>query len=272
MEIKFVEPLSVFFMFITMILSIGFPLLLWLLFARKKTGVSIAVIAGAAGFFVPQIIIRLPIIQLLALLPGWIDLNENNILLSVSLFAFTAALFETTGRLIVFKTLLKSRLSYNAAVGAGIGHGGIESIFLIGFTYINNIVLSIMINSRILPEFPGMEGAVQALTGTAPELFLIAGFERIFTIFFHIFISVLLCYFILKGKAFLGFAICIFIHFVLDFIFPLMNVNGISIWIIEGLLLAVAIISIIVIKSMRNKYPVAEIARDPAEIALEEGY
>ena len=51
-----------------------------------------------------------------------------------------------------------------------------------------------------------------------------------------------------------------------------MNVNGISIWIIEGLLLAVAIISIIVIKSMRNKYPVAEIARDPAEIALEEGY
>jgi len=272
MEKEFVEPLSILFMFISLILSIGFPLLLWVLFARKKVGVSIAVIAGAVGFFVPQIIIRIPIIQLLALLPGWIDFNQNNVLLSVSLFAITAAVFETTGRFVVFKTLLKNKLSYNAAVGAGIGHGGIESIFLIGFTYINNIVISFLINSRLLPDLPGMEEAVGALKGTSPELFFLAGVERVFTIFFHILLSVLICYFIIKGKPLLGFLLCTLIHFALDFALPLMNVNGVSIWFIEGLLLIVAVISIMIVKAFRVEFPVAEISKDPAEIALEEGY
>jgi len=272
MEKVFVDPLSIILMFITLILSIGFPLFLWIMFARKKVGISIAVIAGALGFFVPQIIIRIPIIQILSLLPGWIDFNQNNVFLSVFLFAITAALFETTGRLIVFRTLLKDRISYNAAVGAGIGHGGIESIFLIGLTYINNIIFSFLINTNLLPEFEGVEETVRALTGTAPEMFFLAGVERVFTIFFHIAISTILCYFILKGKTIQGVLVCILVHFTLDFILPIMNINGVSIWIIEGFLLIVAIVSIILLRYMKLKYPITEISKDPAEIALEEGY
>lgn len=272
MEIAFVKPLSILFMIITLILSIGFPFLLWIMFARKKVGVSVAVIAGAAGFFVPQIIIRIPIIQILALIPGWVKFNQDNIILSVFMFAFTAALFETTGRLIVFKALLKSKLSYNAAVGAGIGHGGIESIFLIGFTYINNLIFSVLINVDMVPELQGMAETVDALTKTAPELFLLAGLERVFTIFFHIAISVILCYFILKGKTLLGFMISIAIHFSVDFVVPLMSANGVSTWLVEGVIFVVALLSILIIRKIKSKYPIADMARDPAEVALEEGY
>jgi uncharacterized membrane protein YhfC len=272
MENPVVEPLNILLMFSTLILSIGFPIVIWILFARKRKGVSIAVIAGAAGFFVPQMIIRLPVISLLSVLPGWVDFNENNILLSISLFAITAALFESTGRLVVFKALLKNKLSYNSAVGAGIGHGGIESIFLIGLTYINNIVFSLLINNDMLPDIPGMDQAVKALTQTAPELFFLAGIERVFTIFLHIALSVLLCYFIIQKRALLGFLLTTAIHFLIDFIVPILSVNKVSFWLIEGVLLIVAIFSILFVRSMKMKYPEIEISKDPAEIALEEGY
>ena len=127
----------------------------------------------------------------------------------------------------------------------------------------------------MLPEIPGMEATVEAITAiskNAPELFFLAGVERVFTIFFHIAISVLLCYFILKGKTLQGFLLSIVIHFSVDFIVTLMSTNGISVWLIEGVVLVVAVIIIIIIRGMKSRYPVGEIARDPAEIALEEGY
>lgn len=272
MDEVYIGVLDIAFMFVTLFLSIGFPLFLWIYFARKKVGVSSVVICGALGFFVPQILIRLPIISVLALSEKWVELNQDNMLLSIAAFAFTAALFETVGRLVVFKTLLKNKINYNGGVAAGIGHGGIESIMLVGMTYINNIVFSFMINLDFLPDIDGIREAVDIIMNTPTELFLIAGFERVFTIMFHIAMSVLLCLFISKGKTFLGFLICMGLHFALDFVIPLMSVNNISIYIIEGILLIIAVVCSLWIKYIKRKFKEVEIEKDPAEKALEEGY
>jgi len=49
-----------------------------------------------------------------------------------------------------------------------------------------------------------------------------------------------------------------------------MQVNAMSVWFIEGILLIVELLSIIFVRFMKLKYPVVEILKDPAEIEKKE--
>ena len=266
-----IPTVNILFMFVTVAVTLLFPILLWIIFARKARGVTVAVLAGTVGFILPQMIIRLPILQLLSASAGWVAFNQNNVVLSAFIYAFSAALFETTGRLLVLGAILRKRLSYYTAVGAGIGHGGIEAIGLVGLTYVSNIVLSLMANTGTLPNVAGIDTAVGALSGTAPALFLLAGAERVFTIPFHMMLSVILCLFLMKRKALAGILICIAVHTAVDFVIPLLS-TGISVYLVEGILLVVALVSVFVIRAAKKHFPVIEIPKDPAQIAVEEGY
>lgn len=267
-----VSTSSIVSMFFTLLVSFLVPILLWIYFARKAKRLSSAVIAGAVGFVLPQMIIRIPILQLLAGNEAWVSFCQNNVVLSLSIYAFTAALFETMGRLLVFGVILRKRLSYYTSLGAGIGHGGIEAIGLIGLSYINNIVLSFMMNAGTLPSVSGIENAVSVLSTTPATHFLLAGAERIFTLPLQMMLSVVICFFITKRKVLLGVLVCISIHFAIDFFIPLLSVNQISLWIIEGIMLVIAVISIMIMKTLKHHFEKIDIPKDPAEIALEEGY
>lgn len=258
---------NLYAMLFTLIISFLLPIALWIIFRRKDKRLSSAVIAGAIGFIIPQFIIRIPILQKLSANEQWISFAINNKILHIALLAVTTALFETAGRLLVFKGILRKRLSYNAALGAGIGHGGAESIGLIGVTYLNNVILSFMINSGTAPYIKN------ALIDTPASTFLAAGIERVFTIPFHIALSVLLCLFITKGKTVLGTFICIAIHFSIDFIIStLFAYFELSLWTVEGIIFIVAAASIFLIIKLKNLYTDIEIPKDPAEKALEQGY
>lgn len=259
-------------MFVTLGVSFLLPILLWILAMRKEKRLTTAVIAGAFGFIVPQMVIRLPLLQLLSAQAEWSFFISTNQLFVLIFFPLTAALFETAGRLVVLGKVLRSRLSYHTAYGAGIGHGGAEAIGLIGLTYINNIVLSFMINSGRLPDVAGMGETVKALTQTEPSLFLVAGLERALVIPLHIALSVLLGLYLSRNRWLYGTLLCVAVHFAVDFGAVFLQMQQVSIWLIEGFLLIVAIGSIWLILLLRKRFALREIPKDEAEAALEEGY
>ncbi len=269
---------TLIYMFITLILSTFFPLLmLVLLWLKYGKGVFKPWIAGAIGFFVPQVIIRIPALQFLGRLPGFGKFVENNTYLYMILLALTAALFETAGRLIVFRIPLKNDLSYACSISAGAGHGGIESIILVGMTYINNIVYSFMINtgtlSLIIKDADMRDELVRAITGTQNTLFLLAGFERIFTMVFHVFLSVLMVMFIIKGKTVIGTLIVILLHGGTDFIVVWMQYQGYQPIAVEGFILVIALVSFAAVLLLRKAFgPDKGFSEDPAEAAVREGY
>jgi uncharacterized membrane protein YhfC len=92
------------------------------------------------------------------------------------------------------KQYSKNRTTYNAALCAGLGHGGIEAMYLVGLTYVNNLVLSFMINSGSAYDVLTGQGLasdqanqlITTMTQTSPTVFYMAGFERVFTIGFQI--------------------------------------------------------------------------------------
>nr|WP_319488561.1 YhfC family glutamic-type intramembrane protease [uncultured Caproiciproducens sp.] len=64
--------------------------------------------------------------------------------------ALAAGIFEEKGRLVGFRPFFKQAKNWNHGVAYGIGHGGLEVIYLGGvlaLTQINNIALSFMINN-----------------------------------------------------------------------------------------------------------------------------
>lgn len=243
-------------MCVTLFLSLLLPLIVLLVLQKGRRGVFSVWIAGALGFAVPQLFIRVPLLQSLGTQESFQQFTGVHPYVTVSLLAATAALFETTGRFVVLKVALSKRLSYMTGLVAGAGHGGIEAITIVGMLYINNLIVSLSINS-----------------GTQPELFLLAGFERVFTMVIQIALSIVLTLFIIKNRAVVGFFVVALMHFFVDLSIGLLQINGLSPLAIERLIFLVAIVSLLAIKNLRFSFgDRLEIPVDLGEQAVNEGY
>ena len=273
-----VSALSISFMLITLLLSLFLPVIFLLFLQKGRKRVFGVWIAGALGFFLPQMVIRIPLLQVMGALPGFQRFASSQPCLFVFLLALSAALLETAGRLIVLKIALAKKLSYMTGLAAGAGHGGIEAIFLIGLTYVNNIVISFFINadrlSSIIPNNPEMADSVrQALLDTPAHLFLLAGVERVFTMVLHIALSVLFTLLIIRKRWLIGFLLVTLLHFLTDFLLGVLQINNVSMLIIEGLLMMIALVSLLFLIKIRPSFGVnTAIPVDPGEQAASEGY
>ena len=218
---------------ITLAVTLFLPLVIYLVYGIKNKGKGVwtAWLIGAAGFFLPQVVVRLPIINLLSGSEDYRRFSLTQYRLYVFLLAFTAALFETAGRYAAAK-LMGSRLTYERGVAAGLGHGGIESMVIVGMTYVNNLILTIMINTGsfdALVKQVGQTGGDAAsleltelvLTETAASSYYMAGYERILTMVFHLALSLLMCYCVHQKKDFMGIGLCLVIHCGVDYTVPM---------------------------------------------------
>ena len=217
-----VSGLTIVFSVITLLLSLVFPILLAIWFCRKYRARAVTVLLGALTFLVTQLILRIPLLQVLQPYYPGTDPNLKGWSLALYGFflAFTAALFEEGGRVIVTKLFLKSKKTWNNAIALGIGHGGFEAVSLVGLTYISNILLIAMINLGVLNPAADPTGAlsqaVELFIGTPSIMFLLAGIERVLAIILHIGFSLLVVYGLASRKhryvlyAFLA-------HFILNF-------------------------------------------------------
>jgi uncharacterized membrane protein YhfC len=137
-----------------------------------------------------------------------------------------AGIFEETARFISFKILKKKFTGISTGLSYGIGHGGIESVLLAGFSMMAGLVLSILINTGNIEIITGkLQGEaldqlniqLSTISTTPSYMFLLSGVERIFAISIQISLSVIVFYSVFcKNKLWL-FPSAIILHAVIDF-------------------------------------------------------
>lgn len=275
-----VSTASMIAIIITLFITLIAPVIVWIINGVKNKGKGVwkALGLGAAGFVLLQMIIRMPILNIVSLIPGFGTFVAEYYVIYCLILAITAALFEVVARFGVAK-ILQKKINYEQGVAAGLGHGGIEAILIVGMTYINNLLYAIMINSGTFAQTieavaatdtTGMAEAqllaIQASLVEAPSyLFYLAGYERVLTVIFHTAMSLLVCYLVYKKKAVLGVSIAFVAHFLVDFIAPLINglatpylgsviTEGTAYVIIYSFLTVVAVASFVVIVMIGKKW------------------
>ncbi len=253
---------------VTLFVSLILPVLVLILFAAKhrKQGILSAWLLGAVGFFVTQILVRLPILTVLQSQSWFLAFAQNHLFAYAFSLAFTAGLFELAGRFVVAK-LLRKKLTCRRALAAGLGHGGIEAMILIGITYINNLVYIAMINfgsfDAVVAETAALGVDVSQLElirtqllSASPALFLLAGLERILAMTGHVAMSMLVCYGVAHRKTAICTLLCLGIHTLMDLTagISLVLPQSVAYPIIYAVLTLMAVLSLFVIRELSRRW------------------
>ena len=274
------SSLSIVCIVLTFAVSLLLPpaFLVFYALRHKKQGIWSAWLLGAAGFLVPQILIRFPILAALSRTDGFVAFAQAHPLIYGFALAFTAGLFEVVGRYAVAR-VLKKNLTYNRALAAGLGHGGIEAILITGLAYVSNLVFLVMLQTggfeAAIAQTTAAGGDVtalltakDALMNTPWTMFLLAGFERLLAMTCHAALSMLVCYGVHSGKA----APTIFafaMHVGMDCVasISLMIGKGLSqataYTIIYTLLMAFTVLAIVILKTIRARWAAEEAQEVP---------
>jgi len=249
-----VSTLSLAGMVFSLLLSFLFPLILAIIFIRKyKTGI-LPFVTGA-GIFIFFALILEQLIHLLVLgakSPIAETIKASPFLLGMY-GGFAAGIFEETGRLIAFLFILRKTRDWSHGVVYGIGHGGIEAWILLSWTYVNNLVISLMVNggqldtikSALTPvQIKAIDQGVQTLISTDSSLFFIAGIERVLTVIIHIGLS-LLVLLAVRNRKYYYFVLAILLHAALNFTAVYMNMKLNNIVLTEIIVAAFAAVSVL---------------------------
>ena len=238
------------------ILWIAVPVAAALIWKVKKKEPVTSILIGAAAFLLFALILEKPIQNVLAF-PTAMGLPEHAVSRFLSanpvLLALVAGLFpgvfEETGRLVAFKTVLRKRRNRETSISYGIGHGGFEVILILGLTYIQYIAYAVMINTgmfgtvidQVAAQAPDQLGSIETvvsyLTGFSFADLGIAFVERLFAVLFHIGASILVFYACRDKKRFWLYPVAIVLHTGMDFIAALsiFDVISLSPWTLEGI-------------------------------------
>lgn len=273
--------ISIISIMLTLIVSLIVPPAFAAVYAsrHKKQGIWSAWLVGALGFFVPQILIRLPILAALSRTDGFIAFSQTHTLIYGFALAFTAGLFELSGRYAVARCL-KKNLTYRRALAAGLGHGGIEAILITGLAYLSNVVFLVMLQTGGFEatvaqttaaggDVTALLTAKDALMNTPWALFLLAGFERLLAMTCHAAMSMLVCYGVHRNRALPGVLACLAMHTCMDFIASISLFVGkglsqtMAYTIIYVLLTAVTVFAIVILKAIRARWAAEEAQEVP---------
>jgi uncharacterized membrane protein YhfC len=238
------------------VIWIAVPVTMALIWKIKKKEPVTSILIGAAAFLLFALILEKPIQNVLAFptamgLPDHAVsrfLNANPVLLALVAGLFPG-LFEETGRLVAFKTVLKKRRNRETSISYGIGHGGFEVMLVLGIPYIQYIAYAVMINTgtfgsiidQVISQAPEQLGSVKAIVNTLTAFSFadlgIAFVERIFSVLFHIGASILVFYACKDKKRFWLYPFAIILHTGMDFVaaLSLFEVIKLSSWTLEGI-------------------------------------
>ena len=227
-------------------------------YARKKYKINFAVLGlGAVAFFASSQVLE-KIVHLLVLHPqkdGTVPLMTENPLLYVIYGICMAALFEETARLIFFKWLEKKRtLEDSDALAYGLGHGGLELLYLGMGSLISLLILFSLLESsnpdlaNLLPKTT-LE-TVQSLSGW--QVYLL-GVERVLALVMQIGLSFWV-YQAVRQKNWIYLVTAYGLHALFDLAPSLSQVGWISNpLIVEGLLAVEVILFVYFTKSIFYK-------------------
>lgn len=212
----------VVFLTISLFICVILPIILLFIW-RKKTGARFTSALFGAGTFIVFALILESILHNVIL-----QIMGQDAFMSLPFYAIygglAAGTFEEVGRYIVMRFFMKKNLDKKESIMFGIGHGGIESILLVGITSITNLVFAFTINAgqgnKLIEGLtPGLQqqmfDQVSTLWTTAPPLTLVSALERVFAITFHICASYLV-YRAIKDKKFVLCLLAVLLHALMD--------------------------------------------------------
>lgn len=153
----------------TVVVAIGIPVagLVYAIINKRW----LPFILGALAFVISQMVLRIPLMQLLEQHSiSYVMFQVTNPILFSILLGLSAGVFEEIARYLMIRFFMKQR-DFKSGLSFGLGHGGIEAILLVG---INALVLLFL-----SPDI--MEGS----------MYFVGGIERFFAIVLHIGLSVI---------------------------------------------------------------------------------
>ena len=156
---------------------------------RYGRGLKAAAV-GALCFFVGAMVLETLVHQVVfALFPALPYVPAAYVLYG----CLAAGLFEETARLIGLKLLCRKQPGWVTGLSYGIGHGGFESMAMVGLSLVANLYLMLLLNGGADPAALGLTDAqTSALAAVDPTSFLWAGAERLMSIGLHIALSLLI--------------------------------------------------------------------------------
>src|SRR5699024_9955045 len=244
------------------IIAFGLPIffLVFLLIKYPKSWKPMLV--GAGIFFVFAQVLEAILHQVVF----FVDIFTTNWLQNQLVYAIYASLaagvFEEIGRFIGFRFLLKKFRSWKDGIAYGIGHGGIESMLVVGTIASSNIVLAFLINfgafdflydiadSNTIEELSGIKFILLTTPG---YMFILGGVERIIVFPIQIALSLIVLYGV-RNRKYIFLLYAIVFHAVVDFLPALSHNLNINIFWVEGYLLVMAIISLIFIFKSKTMF------------------
>ena len=240
------------------VLSVALPLGIALLWKAKKKEPFSTIVFGAMTFLLFAVLLEKPIQALVIAAdhPVGRFLNDNPVWLALVAGLFPGV-FEETGRLAVFKTVLKNRKNRETAISHGIGHGGFEVIIMLSATYITYIVYAVMINAgtfgtvidQVTAQAPEQADALRGLAGQLGALTLadigLGLLERVFAVLFHIGASILVFYACRDRGRFWLYPLAILLHTAMDCFAGLAQLRVVSLTIpaLEAVIAAIGILT-----------------------------
>lgn len=214
---------SLFTIVCALVLPIGAAVYLCI----RRNGVWKPLIFGALTFFVFQVLIRIPIIQIVLPNMQWfLTMSYTQPVVYALFMGVTAALVEEFGRYVTMRLFLKKNLRFVDGISFGIGHGGIEAILIAGIGALMLLLTDI--------------GSVK------PVSMFAGGFERISAMICHVGWSVMVMKSV-RGKKTGWLLLAFATHTILDTFVGLAAYMGMGIWLTEAVLMLFAVLMIVYI-------------------------
>ena len=242
-----VPILSIVGMIVALLIGVLLPVVLLVVW-RKVSGAGVLhAVLGFGVFITFALILERLTHQLILGVTG--DAITGNVWLYALYGGLAAGLFEETGRYLAMRFLMekKGALTRENAVMYGIGHGGAESILILGLSMVSNLSMTVMLNAGGLENILAMvpedmrDAYYQQISGlwTTPSgNFFLAALERISAVALHICLSYLV-YRVVKGRKLAFFLFAILIHAGVDAMTVLLSGVGCPTWVLEIVLLAI---------------------------------
>ncbi|HEX3269293.1 MAG TPA: YhfC family glutamic-type intramembrane protease [Ktedonobacterales bacterium] len=178
---------------------------------------------GVAVFAAVQLFTRVPAVYVIQqLIAPQLKSSQTFLWIWLFILALTAGLFEEVGRYFGYRIFMgKEEKTWSKGVMYGIGHGGLESIVLVGLLSAVSLVNILVIQSLDITKLPAAQqtalhdqfATLAAQPGWLP---LLGGYERLCAIAFHIAMSIVVLQAFRRGHIrWLWYAVGL--HFLFDF-------------------------------------------------------
>jgi uncharacterized membrane protein YhfC len=259
-----VSALTVAAIAFSMLVSLAAPVAMAIYYGKRHKISFLSVLIGGAVFIVFALIFEGIVNYLiLKVIPVTVELFKNPWAYGVY-GGLAAGVFEEGGRFIAFMLILKKFRGWQDGVAYGIGHGGVEAIYLGVLGNLNNFIYSVFINLGLYdklilkPVADYSPAAVQqyesvrvALINTNPMIFTVSGVERLMSFAIQIALSLLLLYGI-RNRRYIFLLYAVLLHAAVDFPAGLYQQHILNLWVTEGIILVAAALSVVfIIKSKK---------------------